>query len=176
MKCPRCKKSLSSALVSNTEVDYCSICLGLWFEKEELRWAKDEQDKNLNWLDIDLWQDKDKFKLSFGARSCPACRIPLYEVYYGDSKVIVDVCSLCKGIWLDRGEFKKIINYLKEKADYEILRNYAKNLFSEMTEIFIGPEALREEILDFIVLLKVLKYKFAVQYPAISFLISYLPK
>lgn len=176
MKCPKCKVSLSSMVLCNVEVDYCPKCFGLWFEEEELRLAKDEKDKNLQWLDIDLWKDETKFKISYGIRICPSCRVPLYEVYYGKSGIIVDVCNLCHGIWLDRGEFTKIINWLKEKADYEILHNYAKNLFEEFAEIFIGPETLREEILDFLAILKLLNYKFTAQHPVISKIISQLPK
>jgi len=176
MLCPHCKIKLESAIFHNVEVDYCPICLGLWFEEDELRWAKDEKDKDLKWLDIDLWRDEKKFKISYGIRLCPACRVPLYEVYYGDSKVIVDVCNLCKGIWLDRAEFKKIVDWLKEKAKKELLDNYAKNLFEEFGEIFVGPETLREEVLDFLTIFKLLKYKFATQHPTISKIILGLPK
>ena len=176
MLCPRCKKPFSSAIFYNVEVNYCPICLGLWFEEEELRWAKDKKDKNLRWLDIDLWRDKEKFKISYGIRLCPSCRMPLYEVYYGDSGIIVDICNICHGIWLDRTEFRKIMNYLKEKADSEILNKYAKNLFLETVEIFAGPETLREEILDFLTILKLLNYKFAVQHPVLFKIILQMPK
>jgi len=176
MQCPICKKNLSSTILCNVEVNYCPKCLGLWFEEEELRWAKDEKDRNLGWLDVDLWRDKKKLKISYGMRLCPSCRVPLYEVYYGDSRIIVDVCNLCHGVWLDRAEFKKIIDWLKERADYEILNNYAKNLFRELREIFTGPETLREEILDFLTILKLLRYKFVTRYPTISKIILQLPK
>lgn len=175
-ECPFCRVPLYSALFSNVEVDYCPKCFGLWFEDQELRLAKDQKDKNLQWLDVDIWKDAKKFKVSYGIRICPSCRLPLYEVYYGDSGIIVDVCNLCHGIWLDRAEFKKIVNWLEEKAGYELLNNYAKNLFKEMTEIFTGPETLKEEVLDFITVLKFLNYKFVVQYPVVSKMISQLPK
>ncbi len=176
MECPICKIELEKAIFYNVEVDYCKKCLGIWFEDEELRWAKDEKDKNLNWLDIDLWKDKRKFEISRGARFCPVCRMPLYEVEYNESKTKVDLCNLCKGIWLDRGEFKKIIEYLREKADYEILYNFSKRLKEEFWEIFLGPEVFREEILDFLTLLKLFNYKFTTQHPNIAKIISQLPK
>ena len=180
MLCPHCKKKLSDTIFNNVDVNYCPHCLGLWFDEEELAMAKDNKDKDLRWLDIDLWKDEKKFKVSYGIRLCPVCRVPLYEVYYGDSSIIVDVCNLCHGIWLDRAEFKKMIDWLKKKADYEVLHNYAKNLFLETAEVFSGPEDLREEILDFLLILKLLNYKFAAQHPAISRLIcdvaNYLPK
>jgi len=174
--CPICKVPLSSSILYNAEVDYCPKCYGLWFEDQELRLAKDERDKTLRWLDVDIWKDEKKFKVVYGIRVCPVCRVPLYEVYYGKSKVIVDVCRLCRGIWLDRAEFKKIIEWLQGEASYRIINKYAKNLFEEAVEVFIGPETLREEILDFLVILKLLNYKFATIYPIISGIISQLPK
>jgi len=157
-------------------VDYCPVCLGIFFEEEELRLVKDQKDKNLKWLDIDLWKDETEFKISPGMRLCPLCRLPLYEVYYGDSGIIVDVCNLCRGIWLERSEFKKIIEYLKNKADFELLENYTKNLIMEFWEIFSGPESLKEEISDFLMVLKLLNYKFTTQHPKITEIISQLPK
>lgn len=174
--CPRCKISLDSAIFYNTDVDYCPRCLGIFFEEDELRQAKDEKDKNLKWLDIDLWQNEKRFKINYGIRTCPSCRLPLYEVYYGESRIVVDVCNLCHGIWLERGEFKKIIEYLKEKGDWKVLNKYGRALFEEFWEIFTGPEILREEVLDFLTILKLLNYKFAVQQPAITRLIAQLPK
>jgi Zn-finger nucleic acid-binding protein len=176
MTCPLCKTELKKAVFYGVEVDYCPQCLGLWFEQDELRQAKDEKDKNLNWLDIDLWKEEAKFKISQGKKICPACQVPLYEVRYGDSQVRVDLCNLCQGIWLDRGEFKKIIEYLKEKGKEEVLRNYFKNLIEEGIEIFTGPETFREEIGDFLTILKLLNYKFLTQHPALSKIISALPK
>jgi len=176
MFCPHCKIKLNSTILYNVEVDYCPRCLGLWFEEEELRWVKDEKDKDLRWLDIDLWKNEKDFKVCRGIRLCPSCRVPLYEVYYGRSGIIVDVCNLCQGIWLDRAEFKKITDWLHKRADSETLNNYAKNLFSELAEIFTGPETLREEILDFLTILKLLNYKFTSQHPVISQIILKLPK
>lgn len=175
MKCPLCKIELDKAILHNVEVDYCPQCLGLWFDEEELRWAKDEKDRDLRWLDIDLWKEKDQFKISRGIRLCPSCRLPLYEVYYGRSGIIVDLCNLCHGIWLDRGEFKKIIEYLKMKADWEVLNHYVKKLAEEFWEIFTGPETLREEILDFLTILKLLNHKFIVQHPILFKIIANLP-
>jgi len=176
MFCPICKIYLDRAILSGVEVNYCPKCLGLWFEEDELRWAKDHKDQDLRWLDIDLWEDKTKFRISPGKKLCPRDRFPLYETAYGDSDIKVDVCNLCHGIWLDRGEFKKIIEYLKKKADQEVLNRYLKNLRQEFWEIFSGPETLKEEIEDFLIVLKLLNYKLAVQHPAIARIIASLPK
>ncbi|MDD5750423.1 MAG: zf-TFIIB domain-containing protein [Candidatus Pacebacteria bacterium] len=177
MNCPNCEnEKLKQAVFNNIGADYCPRCLGLWFEEDELRAAKDEKDKDFNWLDIDLWSDKTKFQLGAGRRACPEDSVPLYEVRYGDSDIRVDVCGQCRGVWLDRGEFKKIIGYLKDKGQDEMLNNYLANLASEAGEIFTGPEDLKEELADFISVLKFLNYKLAIQHPYLSELIKSLPK
>ena len=176
MKCPICKTELKEAVFYGVEIDYCPQCLGLWFEEDELRQAKDEKDKNLNWLDIDLWKDKKKLKISKNKKICSRCSVPLYSVNYGNSNIEVDICNVCQGIWLDRGEFKKIIDCLKTEGKYEILENYFKNLIQEGTEIFTGPETFQEELADFLTVLKLLNYKFATQHPTISRIISTLPR
>lgn len=177
MRCPIHKDvKLKSAIFYNTEVDYCPKCLGIWFEKGELRIAKDAKDKNLDWLDVELWNDKTKFNISKENKTCPACGVPMYEVVYGDSDIKVDLCNLCMGIWLDRGEFKKIIDYMQEKLSKEIYHHYGKKFFEEATEIFTGPESLEEETSDVLTVIGLLKYKLSAKYPTLADIISKLPK
>jgi len=176
MNCPSCNKNLEKAIFFSVEINYCPRCLGSWFEQDELRLAKDEKDKDLIWLDIDLWKDKEKLDIYRDKKLCPACQLPLYTVGYGDSRIHVETCSVCRGIWLDRGEFKEIIEYLKENGDYQILNNYLETLTEEFKEIFTGPESFREEVLDFLAFSKIFNYKFLTQHPNISKIISNLPK
>jgi len=175
-KCLHCNLKLDQALLTGVEVDYCPSCYGLWFEEDELEWAKDEKDRNLRWFDIDLWKDPVKFQVSKGRKLCPVDRLPFYEVRYGDSNVKVDACNLCYGIWLDRGEFIAIVEYLKEKGHQEVMHRYAQNLLQELWEVFSGPEMLHEEILDLLAVLKILRYKFAAQHPVLSRLMLSLPR
>lgn len=175
--CPVCKTQLlENVIFHNVEADFCGKCLGLWFERDELRQAKDDADKDLSWLDFNLWKEIKDFIISRDKKLCPACRLPLYEVNYGKSMVSVDLCNVCNGIWLDRGEFNKIMDYLKNEEVSEVLNEFSKNILAESWEVFAGPETLREEISDFLVLFKLLRYKFAVQYPGITKIISKLPK
>lgn len=172
MECPNDKEQLEKVLFHDVEVDYCPKCLGLWFDKDELRLAKDDKDKQLNWIDVDLWRDKKKFQVSRGDKHCPVDRTGLVEVKYDQSKTKVDFCKMCQGVWLDRGEFKQIVNYLRSKSDYHILNRYSKNIVSELWEVFSGPETLRSELEDFLTLIKLFKYKFVVQHPFLNSLIE----
>jgi Zn-finger nucleic acid-binding protein len=41
-------------------------------------------------------------------RKCPACRTTLRK--FKEQGGIVDVCDLCNGIWLDRGELEQLVD------------------------------------------------------------------
>jgi Zn-finger nucleic acid-binding protein len=176
MNCPNDNEELEKVLFRSVEVDYCPRCLGIWFDSDELRLAKDSRDQNLNWVDVDLWRDKGRFEVFRSTKHCPVDRVGLQEIGYDNSKTKVDYCKMCHGVWLDRGEFKQIMNYLKNKSDYEILHNYTKNLIRQMWEVFSGPEVFRSELADFFTLLKLFNYKFVTQHPHITELIDELPK
>lgn len=176
MKCPLDHETLEKALFHDVEVDYCPTCLGVWFEKDELQWAKHSKDEQLNWLDFDIWRDKGKFEVSPSDKHCPFCRAALVQVKYDNSSVKIDFCKNCQGTWLDRGEFKQILVYLKRKADYEILHHYTKNIVKQLWEVFSGPKKFREELEDFLILSKLLSYKFVIQHSLLNTLIEDLPK
>ena len=176
MNCPNDNEEMEQAMFHNTEVDYCPKCMGIWFDKDEFHLAKDDKDEKMNWLDVDLWRDKGNFEVMRSGKMCPVCRAGLVEVKYDKSKVKVDYCKMCQGVWLDRGEFKQIMNYLKNKFDYELLHNYSKDLVLELWEVFSGPETFREELADLLTLMKLFSYKFVTQYPLLNSLIQNLEK
>jgi len=176
MKCPVDNENLEKVLFYGVEADYCPRCLGIWFDAEELCLAKDTKDIQLNWVDFDIWRDTKNFDFKRTQHACPYCRTMLMEVAYDDSKIKIDFCKHCRGIWLDRGEFKQIINYLKRKADYEILHHYTSNLGKQFWEVFSGPQKFREELADFMMLMKLFNYKFIVQHPFLNYLIDNMQK
>lgn len=176
MECPNGHPKLEKILFHNVEVDFCHECMGMWFDTEELANAKNDEDQQIKWLDFDIWRDRSKFSAANIDKRCPVCRVPFVEIAYDNSSVRVDFCKYCKGVWLDRGEFKQIMVYLKKKFDYEILHRYTKNLVVQLWEVFAGPEKLREELGDFLMLIKLLNYKLVVQHPHIESVIEMLPK
>ncbi|MDP1538504.1 MAG: zf-TFIIB domain-containing protein [bacterium] len=176
MICPNCgKETLNKIKFHKVQINRCSRCQGIWFDEDELRKAKDERDRHLKWLDVDLWKENKNFRVSSLKKLCPLCEKPLYEVEYGNSDIKADICNSCRGIWLDRGEFRKIINYLKETVNAETLGKYFKHALGEAKEIFVGPEDLFSEIGDFLLVTKLLQYRFYSQYPIIKDIIIHLP-
>ncbi|MEA2064197.1 MAG: zf-TFIIB domain-containing protein, partial [Gemmatimonadota bacterium] len=109
MKCPSCLRELEQKIFNDITIDECNECKGIWFEKDELRQAKDNADPDLNWMDFEIWKHEDQFKVSARNRHCPQCEQPMALVKYGKTNVNIDCCAKCKGVWLDKGEFRKII-------------------------------------------------------------------
>ena len=169
MKCPNCKNSLNEKItVGAVAIDRCSACGGSWFEGDELRKAKDEKTADAKWFDFDLWKDQSLFKVEEVNRICPLDNAKLFKLNYDNSSIEIDACKECDGIWLDKGEFEKIIEYVKNEGDLEILRNYTKNLIEEGKEIFSGPESVKSEIGDLLLLTKMFQYKFMAQNPILT--------
>lgn len=110
MKCPRCNVILVKEAVKDVnlvvDVDKCPNCKGMWFEVGELsKLDKIVEPKIIEFRKI----PKEKYQLK--ALFCPSCADhPLMQKadHPRDSKVIIDYCEQCKGIWLDKGELEAI--------------------------------------------------------------------
>lgn len=53
MNCPDCQAPLRQTDYHEVHIDECPQCLGRWFDRNELRRAKDRTDNYLRWLDFD---------------------------------------------------------------------------------------------------------------------------
>jgi Zn-finger nucleic acid-binding protein len=101
MNCPKCRQQhLKEKYVSgpNLNVDYCPKCRGVWFDRGELEQAMHVADPQL--------------QIPGGAvrllAPCPRCAKPLYAFAYPQTRVLIETCKACGGLWLDAGEFKQI--------------------------------------------------------------------
>ncbi len=165
MKCPVCKIELNKKSIGDVEVDECSKCGGMWFEEDELRRAKDASEADLNWMDFEIWKNKDKFKAESRNLSCPKCSQILVAVNYADTKTEIDYCANCKGVWLDQGELKKIIDALNEELNAKSFPDYIKSSLQEAKEIVTGPESFISEWKDFMTVLRMMQYRLFAENP-----------
>lgn len=174
--CPNCEVKLGETLVAGVKLEHCPRCYGMWFEQGELEAAQNHKDRTLRWLDVDLWRDEEGLRVSRGRKKCPEDRLALAQVKYGDSDITVDACPVCCGVWLDRGEFKGIMVYMKDRAQHEIAKRHFRALAEEAWEVFSGPEMLGDELLDVLSVLKLLTYRFVALHPKISEALAFLPR
>ncbi|MEA1937302.1 MAG: zf-TFIIB domain-containing protein [Patescibacteria group bacterium] len=176
MNCPKCGTKLKQTKIVNVKVDHCDNCGGIWFDKDELKLVRDERDKNLSWLDFDLWNDKDKLSVSGKSIDCPRDGKPLFKIKCGDTDIMVDVCLECHGIWLDKNELDKIISELKEKINAETIPEYINDLGAEIGKLIIHQGKAGIEARHIMIIMKLIEYRFMSQHPDLAKAISKLPK
>lgn len=116
MNCPRCKSSLQEETIKDInvsiQVDCCIDCGGKWFDKGEL--AKVEGLIEPTILEIRKIPNKTDQLTPLQCPSCDSKHFMQKVEHRRDKKVIIDYCTSCKGIWLDKGELEAIQkeNYL----------------------------------------------------------------
>lgn len=54
------------------------------------------------------------------AINCPVCHAAFKEVV--KDSVLIDVCTECRGVWLDRGELDKLLDIAREKDEHQVAR------------------------------------------------------
>ena len=170
MKCPKCATTISRVEIKSIKVDRCDKCGGTWYDADELRLLKDKESRgDYRWIDLDLWKDKEKFLAGRQRRlSCPKDGQRMTTIRYGDFPIRVDICTKCRGIWLDEGEYKKILKYLEQQVNTETIQDYLQDLREEFLEIFTGPEGPISELADFTKVLYLLELRFRVEHPRIA--------
>ena len=176
MKCPKCKlEDLKEIKIDGIKIDRCEYCGGLWFDKDELKITRDNRDKNLSWLEFDLWEDESKLMVSGKSVNCPRDKKPLFKIKYGSTDVMVDICLDCHGIWLDREELDRIILELKEKINSETIPEYINDLGKEISKLLAHPNKADIELRHIMIIMKMLEYRFLAQHPKIAEIVSSLP-
>jgi len=188
MRCPSCLAQLTSTRYKEIVVDRCIRCDGLWFDAGELRSLKNRVEPAARWLDIDLWADDTKFVLRRGrVRQCPRDGVPLYEVEYEEPEIVehrdhirgagvrVDICAVCGGMWLDDGEFRAILGYVRARVDRMKLAEYLKAIKEQGIELVSGDEGFFSELADILMIQELLAYRMLGRMPMFAELLSQIP-
>lgn len=174
MKCPKDGAILQSERLHGVKVDMCGQCKGVWFDRDELRRAKDNTDDDLRWLDFDLFSERDVQTHASDKRNCPKDKSPMLAKVYDRSKIVTDICPVCNGVWLDRKEYEKIIYYLQDRMYSETAAEYSEDLLKELLEVGTGNEGVVSEVKDFTAVLRLLESRLAVEHPMVIGLNKFL--
>ena len=181
MNCSNCQNELDQIDFRGIVINECSQCHGRWFDREELQKAKDNTDEDLRWLDFDPFEKKEKhFNVTPDEGGiCPKCSEGMISLAYASSGVVIEKCEQCRGVWLHDGEFRKIIAYLENLLTTRSASEYAVDSFKQFLEIMTGAEDRASEAKDFLVVLKLLKLRAAIEHSKIAELTNkiyqYLP-
>jgi Zn-finger nucleic acid-binding protein len=115
MKCPRDGEALARfTYEADVVVDKCPRCAGVYLDKGELE-AIQEIREHAYAEELKTIPDDVAAAYAFarqqqqGVANCPRCAGEMSAKEYAYcSRILVDVCPTCAGIWLDAGEVKAL--------------------------------------------------------------------
>jgi Zn-finger nucleic acid-binding protein len=169
MNCPECEVPLRQTDCHGVNIDECPKCHGRWFDRDELRQAKDSTDEDLRWLDFDPFAgDTDDSQAAAKGLVCPRCSVKMGVIAYERSGVRIDKCWLCHGVWLNHGELEKIIKHLEKEVNAETAAQYGDEAGHHFAQIFTGPEGPISETWDFFAVLHLLRMRLSAEHPTLS--------
>ena len=122
MNCPKCRAGKLETLKLHTkqghdlELDQCSICGGIWFDRGEI---EEYLTGTVEVIDVPLLDPAVSVELDFREATCPRCSIKLQKTHAPQNeKIQGDNCPQCGGLWLDAGEADDIAMAEKVNAAF----------------------------------------------------------
>jgi len=119
LTCVKCTSVLDKSKVGDIEVDLCPDCGGLWLDHGEIERLNRVADAEVGALRTALQASTAPASPSDTTAHCPACSAALREVVLGP--VRVDICTGCKGVFLDRGELDQALAAVKGSTLQQVL-------------------------------------------------------
>jgi Zn-finger nucleic acid-binding protein len=114
-RCPRCKAELSRQALGPTQIERCASCHGVWIAAAEFNQLLRDLDRLEAVRARELAHHEPEQAVSYVA--CPRCSEIMERRNFGRSSgIMVDTCKK-HGIWLDRGELRRVAEHLTERAN-----------------------------------------------------------
>lgn len=107
LACPKCTNYMFPGRKKGVQIDCCSSCSGIWLDKGELA--------TIAHTPQDIPGAPQMLKSTPTNYPCPRCGSKLNEHPYSTGgELLVDSCTGCSGVYLDRGELEKIEGLAKQ--------------------------------------------------------------
>jgi Zn-finger nucleic acid-binding protein len=116
MRCPVCKVPMIIVEHERIELDYCTKCLGVWFDAGELELLLESAGMDSAEFNMQKILSLPEKKIKESARRCSLCGKKMRKVAIGSSpEVVIDACVFGEGLWFDGGEVGQVIQQLLDK-------------------------------------------------------------
>lgn len=175
MKCPHCPAELKSIERKGIYIDECGSCGGMWLLQGKFDSLREREDRFIRWLDLPLWKEEKQHKLTASSRACPSCARTMFTLDYHGHDVTLDICTSCKGVWLDKGEMDKMIRYMKDQVTDETIEDFLKDIGHEAALLLKAQKDIATEMRDVSAIMKLLEYRIFSKFPLLSQLASRIP-
>ncbi len=103
--CPRCRTTMKQKIVGEAVIDLCPKCEGTFFDVGELFAALGTS------ADPSYWDRSESAGVvKDSGFNCPRCRAGMLqqEIKFAETRVEIDRCSKCDGVFLDKGEDEQL--------------------------------------------------------------------
>jgi Zn-finger nucleic acid-binding protein len=140
MICPVCKTDMVVVEYHGIELDFCTLCEGVWFDAGELELVfkthRSEQEIDTFFTDM---MKKPNAGAMEKVKKCPLCGRKMDKKDIGDSPhILIDACGKGHGLWFDGGEVVQFAEYMRNKEGH---LSDSNNMAIEFLEEFFGtPE------------------------------------
>jgi Zn-finger nucleic acid-binding protein len=176
--CPACGQNLNAYQIFSMPFEACPHCRGLWLFKDELRELKNRvQGGSLRWLNDEI-EALEKASVAVTEKPCVKCQnLKMVSVTFGKSSILIDWCPQCHGMWLDRGEFESIMQYLGAERQDMPSNEIEKRAVEDVKRIWTGsPEGRLEDALDAGKAISALVNATIFEHPRLFTLLNSLPR
>lgn len=114
-RCPRCKADLIRQALGPNQVERCASCHGVWIAAAEFNQLLADLDRLEAVRQHELLHREPEQAVSYVA--CPRCSEIMDRMNFGRSSgIMVDTCKK-HGIWLDRGELRRVAEHLTGRTN-----------------------------------------------------------
>lgn len=131
MNCPRCQTPLIIVEYEDIELDWCSACGGLWFNRGEMDLLALKMGlPPVRFAPAPPGNARDEKMLK-----CPECNRRMDKrLLEEDHSTVVDVCPHCGGLWLDHGELEQVLCSHAAVARPDPITQHLRSTFADRPE------------------------------------------
>lgn len=108
ISCPKCSYKMEELKFAGIDLDSCPFCSGCWLDAQEIEKMTRSRGNNKLQVTLNKPQKSDL--------NCPRCR-PTHAMQVGPHvdipSLVLDQCTHCGGVWLDRGELTTLLSHKK---------------------------------------------------------------
>ena len=116
------------------ELDYCTICKGVWFDTVELELLMQSIVVNSQTVLLKAMLICPEMKSAGKKRKCPICSRKMKLINIGDkSEILIDICHKGDGLWFDGGELAQL---LQQKEAKLCQPKDSQQVFDFLSEVF----------------------------------------